>query len=181
MAKRTVADSALAAAALAFDDQLVEYGRLAELLLRSSLATETQLARANQTLEELGATEQRLEETGRALAQALADARSRQEALAHELVARLPAVQDRNRAMREVVEELQGLGASLQEVNQAAAGGAAVREVEERVTALADRALALSGRARESGFDELGTQAHAMHQQMQAVVRKLKLVTSRQS
>lgn len=182
MAKRTIADSTLASAALAFDEQLQEYGRLAELLLRSSLASEKQLARANQTVEELGATEQRLEATGRALALAIGEARERQQALADQLVARLPAVQERNQQMRAVIDELSGLGKSLQGINDAVTGGgAAVRDVEEQVAALADQALTLSGRANDDGFEELATQAHALHQQMLAVVRKLRAVTSRQS
>ncbi|HVV84010.1 MAG TPA: hypothetical protein VHE35_13135 [Kofleriaceae bacterium] len=181
MAKRPGAESALAAAVVAFDEQLGEYERLAELLLRTPMGTVKHLERANQTIEEIAETERRLETTGRALAEALGQARDRQQALATQIVAHLPAVQERNEALRSVLGELQQLGEALREINAAAAAGAAVREVEERVSALADRAEALSARARDGGFEDQASQAHALHQQMLAVVRKLRTVTSKQS
>ena len=180
MSKRP-ADSALAQAALAFDEQLAAYNRLAELLLRTPLTTEKQLVRANQTLEEIATTERGLEETGRALAEAIGAAHGRQRALAEQIVAHLPAVQARNQGLRDVVTELQALGGELRDLNAAAAGGAAVREIEARVSALAERAEALAIRAREGGYDDSATQGHALHQQMLAVARKLRTVTSRQS
>lgn len=180
MSKRP-ADSALAQAALAFDEQLAAYNRLADLLLRTPLTTEKQLVRANQTLEEIAAAEQGLEATGQALARAIGLAHGRQRALAEQVVAHLPAVQARNQGLRELVTEMQALGNELREINAAAAGGAAVREVEERVAALAAQAEALAVRARDAGLDDTASQAHAMHQQMLAVVRKLRTVTSKQS
>lgn len=180
MARRSEG-SALTAAVAAFDDQLASYERLAELLLRTPLATEKQLQRANQTLEEIAAAERGLETSGRALAAALGEARDRQQRLAEQIVAHLPAVQARNQGLADLIGELQQLGGALREVNAAAAAGAAVREVEEQVSALAARAAGLAERARGDGFDESATQAHAMQQQMLAVVRKLRAVTSRQS
>ncbi len=178
MAKRP--DSPLATAAIAFDDELTEYARLAELLLRTPLGTTKQLERVNLTIEELAATEQRLSERGRGLVAAIGEARDRQQQLAEQILAHLPAVHARNQALREILGELQQLGSEVRELN-ASAGGAAVLELEERVTVLAGRAEAVAVRAREERFEDSATQAHALHQQMLAVVRKLRTVTSRQS
>ena len=89
MSKRPTADAALVAAATAFEEQLAEYARLAELLLRTPLTSVKHLERANQVIEEIGATEERLGATGRGLAQAISDARDRQQALADQMVAHL--------------------------------------------------------------------------------------------
>jgi chromosome segregation ATPase len=180
MSKRP-ADSPLAQAALAFDEQLTAYNRLAELLLRTPLTSEKGLVRANQTLEEIAESERGLEASGRTLAQAIGEASGRQRTLAEQIAAHLPALQERNGLLRAIVDELTRLGGELKEINAAAAGGAAVREIEERVSALATRAEELAVRAREGGFDDSATQGHAMHQQMLAVVRKLRTVTSKQS
>lgn len=178
---RRPADSTLTAAAAAFDAQLVEYARLAELLLRTPLTTVKHVERANQTIDELAAVEERLGATGRGLVEAITEARERQQQLANDIVAHLPAVQERNQALHGVLAELQQLGEAMRELNAAAVGGAAVLEVEEQVAALATRAEALAAQARGAGFEEPASQAHALHQQMLAVVRKLRTVTSRQS
>ena len=174
-------ESELTAAASAFDEQLAEYTRLAELLLRTPLTTVKQLERANQTIEEIAATETRLGDTGRGLVMAISVARDRQQTLADQIIAHLPAVQTRNDGLRAILAELQQLGADMREINTAAAGGAAALEVEERVSGLAVRAEEVAARARNGGFEEPATQAHALHQQMLAVVRKLRTVTSQQS
>jgi hypothetical protein len=181
MTKRPAADAALVAAATAFDEQLTEYARLAELLLRTPLATVKHLERANQTIEEIGATETRLGETGRALALAISEARDRQQQLAEQMVAHLPSVQARNQALRDLITDLQQLAETVRAINSAASGGAGALDLEERVTQLAAAAETLAARARSDGFEEPATQAHALHQQMLAVQRKLRSVTSRQS
>lgn len=181
MSKRSTADAALVAAATAFEDALEEYARLAELLLRTPLTSVKHLERANQTIAEIGATEERLGATGRGLAQAISEARDRQQALADQMVAHLPAVHARNEALRALVTELQQLAETVRGINTAAVEGAAPLALEEQVAALAERAEALAARARTDGFEEPATQAHALHQQMLAVGRKLRAVTSRQS
>lgn len=181
MAKRQD-DSALVAAAAAFDRELEEYGRLAELLLKTPLRSVKQLERANQAIEEITATEERLRATGQGLAKAIADAHGKQQGLAEQMVAHLPAVAERNGVLRGLVGELHEIAAAMRELNAATAnGGAAVREVEEKVGELAARAEAIAVRAREADFEETATQAHALHQQMAALGKKLRAVTSQQS
>lgn len=41
------------------------------------------------------------------------------------------------------------------------------------LTALSDRAAALAADARTAGFEELGNQAHALHQRIAAAAKKL--------
>lgn len=181
MSKRSESESVLVAAAIAFDAELAEYARLAELLLRTPLGGLKQLERANLTIEEISGTEGRLGATGRALAQAIGEARDRQQQLADQMVAHLPLVHQRNEALRTVVTELKQLGEAMRELNTAASSGAALHEVEERVTALATAAEALAVRARAEEFEEPASQAHAMHQQMLALAKKLHSITSKQS
>lgn len=182
MAKRPVEESKLLNAAEAFDDALTEYARLAELLLKTPLGTARQLERVNQTINEITATEERLGQTGRGLAEAVAEARERQQELAERMVAYVPEINRRNGELREIVTELQQIGEITRDLNVAAMGGtAAVLEVEEKVTTLAARAEALTKRAHEAGFEELGNQAHQIHQQLEAAARKLRTVTSRVS
>ncbi len=181
MPNRNDAESTLVAAAIAFDEQVAAYARLAELLLKTPLASVKHVERANETIEEIAATEARLGATGRDLAQAIAAMRDRQQALAEQMIAHLPAVRERSLALRAIVEELKQLAEVTREINAIAAGGAAVLDIEERVADLAARAEALAQRAREAEFEEPATQAHALHQQMLAVGRKLRAVTSRQS
>jgi hypothetical protein len=182
MAKRADPESQLVAAALAFDEQLAAYGRLAELLLKTPLATAKHLERVNQTLAEIAATEERLGQTGRALAEAVAAARDHQQQLAERMVAHVPEIARRNQELRDVVAELQQIGETTREINLAAAGGtAAVLEVEERVAGLAARAEALAAKARAAGFDDVASQAHTVYQQLVALGRKLHTVTSRVS
>jgi uncharacterized coiled-coil DUF342 family protein len=182
MSKAKGPESRLVAAALAFDEQLAAYGRLAELLLKTPLESTKQLERVNQTIGEISAVEERLGATGRELAQAVGEARDQQQTLAERMVAHLPEVNRRNQELRDVVAELQQIGEVTQELNTATSSGtAAVLEVEERVKALAERAEALAVRARATGFDDVASQAHAVYQQLLAVARKLHTVTSRVS
>lgn len=181
MPKRMAGESELVAAAIAFDEQLAAYGRLAELLLKTPLASARHLERVNQTIEEVAAVEGRLSAAGQELARAIGAAHQRQQQLAEQMVAHLPEVQRRTQELRDIVDELQHFGEVTREINAAASGGAAVAEVEQRVTELAGRAEALATRARTAGFEEVASQAHALHQQMLALGRKLRTVTSRQS
>jgi hypothetical protein len=182
MAKRGDPESKLVAAALAFDQQLSEYARLAELLLKTPLTGSKQLDRVNQTIGEIAATEEKLGLTGRDLAQAVAEARDHQQQLAERMVAHLPEIHRRNQEQQALIAELQQIGEVSREITLAATGGtAAVLEVEEKVTALAGRAEEVAVQARAAGFEELASQAHAIHQQLLAVGRKLRTVTSRVS
>ena len=182
MTKRPSTDSPLVAAALAFDEELATYARLAEQLLAAPLTTARQLERANETIQKVGDTEERLRTTGQQLAQAIAAARDSQQQLADRMIAHLPAVHARNQELRGVVDELGKIAEETRALNAATSGGdAAVQEIETRVTSLAERAEQLATRARTAGFEEIASQAHAVHQQLLAAGRKLHAVTSRLS
>jgi hypothetical protein len=162
--------SPLVDAAQAFDDALEAHARAAELFCRAPLASTKQIDRANELLVEIAGCEERLRAGGQALAEAVAAARDRQERLATEILERLPQVQARNEQLRLLLADFAALGTEASTLN-AALG--TPREVVVALTGLSDRAEALAATAREAGFDELGNQAHALHQRMLAVSKKL--------
>lgn len=83
-------DTALADAAAGFDDELAAYSRLGEVFLKTPLSSVKHLERANTTLAELAAYEERLQAAGQRMVQALAAARAHQEQLASDVVAHVP-------------------------------------------------------------------------------------------
>jgi hypothetical protein len=177
--------SPLIAAAQAFDDELQTYTRLAELFVKSPLTTTKHLDRINETLGEIAACEQRLGETGRKLVGALGAAREQQERLAAEVVGRLPAVKERNERLKGLMSELEVLGKETAAIS-AESGNAprgedgrlevpaeAQRDLGTRILELAARAADVAAHAREAEFEELSNQAHALHQRLLAVGKKL--------
>jgi predicted nucleic acid-binding Zn-ribbon protein len=178
-------ETALADAAAGFDEALAAYSRLGELFLNTPLASVKQLERANATLGEIAACEERLQAAGQRMVQALSAARSHQEQLAGEVVGHVPVVQARNQRLNELMNELTAVAGEVGGLNHVIAGqrdnGDAtrpptledVRDVSTTVFALADRAERLAIAAREAEFEELATQAHALHQRLQAIGKKL--------
>jgi DNA anti-recombination protein RmuC len=178
-------DTALADAAATFDDELTAYARLGELFLKTPLSSVKHLERANAALADIAACEERLQAAGQRMVQALAAARAHQEQLATDVVAHVPAVQARNRQLNELMAELTAVAGEVGSLNTALAGqrdnGDATRPhtadeargVSASVFALSDRAEQLSARARDAEFEEIATQAHALHQRLQAVGKKL--------
>jgi hypothetical protein len=98
--------SPLSDAAAAFDTELSAYTRLGELFVKTPLTSVKHLERANATLAEIAACEERLQGAGQRLVQALATARDQQEQLAKQVVAHVPAVQGRNKRLQELMTEL---------------------------------------------------------------------------
>ena len=180
--------SALTEAAAAFDSELSSYTRLGELFLKTPLSSVKHLERANSTLADIAACEERLQAAGQALVQALAGARDSQEQLAQQVVAHVPSVQARNQRLQELMAELAGVAGEVGGLNTliSAKGGngdttttptaADARDVSATVLALSMRAEALANTARDAEFEELATQAHALHQRLQAIGKKLALV-----
>lgn len=178
-------ETALADAAAGFDEALAAYSRLGELFLKTPLASVKQLERANATLGEIAACEERLQAAGQRMVQALSAARSHQEQLAGEVVAHVPVVQARNQRLNELMNELTAVAGEVGGLNHVIAahrdnGDATrlptledVRDVSTTVFALSDRAERLAITAREAEFEELATQAHALHQRLQAIGKKL--------
>jgi hypothetical protein len=178
-------DTALAEAAAAFDEQLADYSRLGELFLKTPLSSVKQLERANHALADIAACEERLQAAGQRMVQALSASRAHQERLANEVVAHVPVVRARNEKLNELMRELTSVAGEVGGLNTAIAahrdnGDAtrpptpdAARDVSATVFALSDRAAALAGLANDAEFEELATQAHALHQRLQAIGKKL--------
>jgi hypothetical protein len=177
--------SALAEAAAAFDAELATYARLGKLFLDTPLSSVKHLERSNQTLGEIAACEERLQAAGQALVAALAGARQRQELLAKDVVAHVPAVQARNQRLQELMGELGALAGEVSGLNQTISrrgenGDTSqpptadeARDVSSTIFALSERAEQLANAAREAELEELHTQAHALHQRLQVIGKKL--------
>jgi DNA repair exonuclease SbcCD ATPase subunit len=174
--------SELTEAADAFDTALAAYARLGELFLKAPLDTLKHLERANATLGELADSEQRLQETGQRLIAAVASARDRQQALSQDIIARAPALQARNQKLGELMTALQEIAGEVGKLNEDMAQrqpGSVVPsgsgDVSSAVLALSERAEHLAKDARAAEFPELGDQAHALFQRLQAIGKKLKM------
>ena len=177
--------SELADAAAAFDAELAAYARLGRLFLDTPLASVKHLERANQTLGEIAACEERLQAAGQRLAQALGTARGRQEQLSHDVVAHVPMVQARNQRLQALMAELGDVAAEVGKLNEQIharhENGDASRppsaadavDVSAAVLAMSERAEQLAVAAREAELEELATQAHALHQRLREIGKKL--------
>lgn len=179
-----VDSSPLVDAAAAFDAELATYARLGELFLKTPLSSVKHLERANTTLAELAGCEERLQAAGQALVKALSAARSQQEELSQHVVAHVPTVQQRNQRLQELMGELTAVAGEVGGLNSiiqgstngdATAGPSAAdaRNISETVLALSAKAETLAATAREAEFEELATQAHALHQRLQTIGKKL--------
>ena len=177
--------SALADAAAAFDLELAAYARLGKLFLETPLASVKHLERANHTLGEIAGCEERLQSAGQQLVAALAGARERQEQLAKQVVAHVPALQARNQRLKELMVDLGSVASEVSGLNELLSRrgengdasqpptAADARDVSSTVLALSDRAEALAKTAHEAEFEELHAQAHALHQRLQVIGKKL--------
>jgi hypothetical protein len=167
--------SELVAAADDFDRELAEYYRLGELFLRAPLDTQKHLERANATLQELARCEERLGAAGQRMVAAIATARQRQESLANRVVDHAPKLADRNTAARAMIARLADIATEVAAINQNVTGPELtdVPVLAERVLGLSERADALAGEARAADLGELAEQAHALHQRLLAIAKKL--------
>jgi hypothetical protein len=180
-------DTPLTEAAAAFDAELATYTRLGQLFVKTPLSSVKHLERANSTLADIAACEERLQAAGQQLVAALAGARQQQEELAQQVVAHVPVVRERNQQFQDLMAELGALAGEVGGLNAmiATRGGngdasaaptpADARDVSATVLGLSTRAEQLAERAREAELEELATQAHALHQKLQAIGKKLAL------
>lgn len=176
-------DSALAEAAAAFATELANYSRLGRLFLDTPLASVKHLERANQTLADIAASEEKLQAAGTALAQALGGVRAQQEQLAKDVVAHVPSVQARNKRLQELMGHLGAVATEVQGLNTVIESKrgpdgdipttADAIDISQLVLALSARAEEIATSATESQFEEVATQAHALHQRLQAIGKKL--------
>ena len=180
-------DSALVDAADVFAEELAVYSRLGELFIKTPLGSVKHLERANQLLGDIATCEGRLQTAGQELVKALSAAREQQESLAKSVVAHVPAVQQRNERLRELMAELTSVAAEVSGLNTQIAGKSAngdasdphlptvadALDVSGTAMALSERAAALATTAQDAEFEELATQAHSLHQRLQAIGKKL--------
>jgi len=172
MTAKRKAPSPLVEAAQAFDDALEAHARNAELFVRTPLTSTKHIERANELLGEIAGAEDRMRERSAALAEAVAVARDRQEQLARDIIARLPEIKARNEQLMTLLAAYQALGNEAGALN-ATAAGTNPRELVEALHAIAERATTLATDARAAGFEELATQAHALHQRLASAAKKL--------
>lgn len=178
-------ETELADAAAGFDDELATYARLGELFIGTPVSSVKHLERANATLAEIAACEERLQAAGQRMVQALAAARARQEQLASEVVARVPVVQGRNQQLRQLMSELSAVAGEVGALNASMTvqrengdptrppTADSARDVSTTLLALSERAAQLAAGARDAEFEELATQAHALYQRLEAIGKKL--------
>jgi hypothetical protein len=178
----TKSGTPLIAAATEFDEELAAYARLGEVFLKTPLSSVKHLERANATLGEIAACEERLQQAGKRLIDALASARQHQEQLSSDVVAHAPAVQARNQRLKELMVEMGQLATEVAAVNaqvitsngdSAQSSKADPGEVSGAVLALSTRAEQFAVVARDADFEELAGQAHALHQRLKAIGMKL--------
>lgn len=175
----------LVEAAAEFDEALAQYARLGDLFIKAPLGSVKHLERANNLLGEIATCEERLQAAGQQLVRALSSAREGQEQLAANVVAHVPTVQERNRRLQELMGELTSVAGEVAGLNTQIAGKAGngdpdagptaedATDISTSVLAMSERAEALAKTAREAEFEELATQAHALHQRLQAIGKKL--------
>lgn len=175
-------------AAQAFADELRSYALLSEAFARAPLVSAKHLERINETLTQIGASEQRLGERGQALAKAVSAAREEQERLARATLDRIPAVKQRTAVLGDLVHRFDLLGREVATLNQAASAlarpgqeaaadeGARKQQLAASLKSLSERAQQLTAAAHEADFEELAHKAHALHQQLFSAARKLESI-----
>ena len=116
---------------------------------------------------------------------ALSASRDQQEQLAKAVVAHVPVLQARNERLKELMLEMGAVASEVAGLNDIIAGkkddGDAARgptqadalDVSQTVLGLSARAEALATTAHEAEFEEVATQAHSLHQRLQAIGKKL--------
>lgn len=178
-------DTPLVQAAAAFDAELATYTRLGELFVKTPLASVKHLERANATLAEIAACEERLATAGQNLVLALGTSRKAQEDLAKQVVAHVPVVQERNKTLQDLMTELTGVAEEVGGLNTKIASRsnngdsgahpttAEAADLSASILDLSMRAEKLAERARQAELEELATQAHALHQKLQVIGKKL--------
>jgi chromosome segregation ATPase len=153
--------------------------------VKTPLSSVKQLERANGTLAEIAACEERLQAAGQRLVAALSAARSSQEQLARDVVGHVPIVQARNKQLNDLMAELTAVAGEVGGLNQAISShrdnGDATQphaldtalDISATMLALSERAEQLAVTAHDAEFEELATQAHALHQRLQTIGKKL--------
>lgn len=164
--------SELVEAAIEFDKEIEAYRRAGELFVKTPLASVKHLERANSTLAEIAACEERLQAAAQRLVGVLGEARGLQENLAKTVVAHVPAVQAKNQQLADLMTEMAKLGGDVGQLNTQLAGSDP-KQVSETVLVLSTRAEELAQAARAAELEEVAVQAHALHQRLLSVSKTL--------
>ncbi len=176
--------SALVEAAAAFNSELATYTRLGNLFISTPLGSVKHLERSNATLGEIAECEGRLQAAGQNLA--LSSARQGQEQLAKQVVEHVAVVQGRNKQLQDLMGELASVATAVGGLNEKIVAKTSEGEgdlptvvdaqgISASVLDLSMRAEQLANKAREAQMEELATQAHALHQKLQVIGKKLAL------
>ena len=119
------------------------------------------------------------------MVKAFALVRDQQDTLAKGVIAHVPNMHARNQRLHELMTELQGVAGEVSGLNAVVLAKPEdadlsnpptinPTEVSEVVLSVSLRAARLASAAREAEFEELATQAHALHQRLQAIGKKLR-------
>ncbi len=191
--------STLLAAAEAFDTELARFGHLAETARTGTLGSQKALERAAETLKEIADCEEQMQARAHALMAALGAARTQQESHAALVSERAEEVRRRTTVYAELLQQFQALGQDAAELNgmgqrlsarkrEAGASSAGadlardpelttgLRELSERMGAVAERAQALAAAARAADFEDVWRQADSLRQQLLAARNKVVLL-----
>jgi len=179
-------------------DRLIPEWRRYNALLAAEPALvapcEKNLHQAARALSELEQSEGRLGEHLRALVDAIATARERQEKQSQGVRARAEQIRQRTESLTQLLERLAALGAAAGDVNRlvqqvAASAGeagaperiddAAFREIQDRLGRLAEDSGELARAAQADEFGDLGTQAESLRLQLLSARNKFVLLERR--
>ena len=185
--KRAVSD--LMAAALAFDEELEHFGKLAEAAHKGPLNSQKNLERAARMFDEIGASETRLGAAAQALVSTLNVARQKQESHAVAIQQRADLIEQRTTAVAALLQRYAALGEKAADLNQLAVGIAAkstngervsdaelrpaLGELRARMGEVAEGARSLTAAAREADFEDIARQADSLRQQITAADDKV--------
>jgi hypothetical protein len=180
--------SELMAAALAFDEELERFGRLAEAARQGPLNSQKNLERAARMFDDIGESEKRLGEVAQTLVTALNAARQKQESHAVAIQKRADLIEQRTAAAAVLLQQYAAMGEKAAELNQLALAIAAksadgqrndaellpaLGELRARMGEVAENAKNLVVAAREADFDDIARQADSLRQQITAADQKV--------
>jgi uncharacterized coiled-coil DUF342 family protein len=159
------------------------------------LNSEKNLGRASRTLSEIAQVGEALQARIGSLVAAIAGFRQKQEAYAEVVQKRAQELQERGEVLKGLLAEYSALGEKARELNlhlqsiksSKDNGGneapsalfSKFQDLESRVIQLLEVAQTLFDRAESLGFADIGHQADALRQQLQAIRNKLSLLQQR--
>ena len=180
MAKENVSD--LAAAALAYDQELRRFEELAAAARKTRLNSERNLTRAAETLQKAGESQQRLLGHVQALVAAMTSGRSGQEAEAQALVELGQRINARRVRYGELFQRMADLGGEAKEIQEmlvAQPSQEAFEQIRERMDGAAKRAEAIAKEAGAEEMEDLQRQADSLRQQLLAAKNKLQILAKK--